>query len=644
MDCPLTDIQGDLTPLILSSLPNGWFLRCAGEARARVTGYEESVICRLRAGADAEVVQLGVGPASSTLCNALYHPASDTAFELAADDLLLIASADSAEIVLTWNGPLTVTVHESYFRDTRGLAWYTPLDRTAFPRPPAGWCSWYEYYLQITEAEMVKNIDWLAEHLHQYGCEWIQLDDGWQGAGIGNGANRDWYVTCQRDFPRGMRWMADYIRAKGFRPGLWLIPQVQSDQRLFAEYPEMFIRREDGTSIGEISWPVPEELPPDNDGQWVIWAGRYLLDPTSAAARAYLTRLISMLCHEWGYEYLKIDAQCDLRDRFQRNRRLLADPSLDGARAMRLATETIQAVIGPERFLLNCGSDYTSCGICHGMRTGGDIDLRSGWAGMRPAIHATLEWLWLNTYAFYTDPDAVCVRAPLPFAQAQLWATLLGITGQLLMASDRMYALGDDRVELLRRIFPVADIHPMELYPLDIHVPPRIFDLKVALPKVGLWDVVALFNWSETDACIIELSPARLGLRGAQWICLDVWAGALLSSGNGYLSIELPAMSTRVIAYWPRLGHPQVIGSNRHLTQGAVDLLAVRWDASRLTLSGASRVVGGEAYHLRIFIAEGYHALSPALSLNGEVAELTLNSPVNAEMEWIVYFETEFQS
>ena len=52
----------------------------------------------------------------------------------------------------------------------------------------------------------------------------------------------------------------------------------------------------------------------------------------------------------------------------------------------------------------------------------------------------------------------------------------MGITGQLLMASDDMPKLSEERVELLRRIFPVADIRPMDLYPL--HGKPRIFDLR----------------------------------------------------------------------------------------------------------------------------------------------------------------------
>ena len=638
MECPLTEIHSENEPVNIASLANGWFLRGAGDAHALFTGYTGAVICRTSAGADADVVQLGIGLTTSTLCNAIYHAPSDTAFVFAADELRIVAPANTSAIQLRWNGPLTVTVLECYFRSHRGLAWYTPLDRTAFPRPPAGWCSWYEYYLEVTEDEMVKNIDWLVDHLQPYGCDWIQIDDGWQGKGIGFGSNRDWYVTSAQDFPHGMRWMADYIRAKGFRAGLWLIPVAQSDTRLFAEHPEMFLRREDGTSIGEVSWPIPEVLPPDNDGQWVAWAGRYLLDPTSPEALAYLRRLFTMLCHEWGYDYIKIDAQGEMCTRYQQHRRLRADPSLDGARAMRLATGTMKEVMGPDRFLLNCLLDFTSCGICGGIRTGGDIDLRTGWEGMQPAINATLDSLWLNTYAFYTDPDAVCVREPLPFALAQLWATLLGITGQLLMASDRMYTLGEDRVELLRRIFPVADIHPMELYPLNTQHPPRIFDVKVALPEVGQWDVVALFNWSETEASTIELTPQRLGLTGAEWICLDAWAGTPLSSDTGQLSIELASMSSRVVTYWPRLGHPQVVGSNRHLTQGAVDLVSVRWDARTATLSGTSRVVGGETYRLRLFVPKEYHALSPDLILQDEFAELALSSPGNVEVEWAVRF------
>jgi hypothetical protein len=53
-------------------------------------------------------------------------------------------------------------------------------------------------------------------------------------------------------------------------------------------------------------------------------------------------------------------------------------------------------------------------------------------------------------------------------------------------------------------------------------------------------------------------------------------------------------------------GHPVVLSSSRHVTQGIVDVLAEKWDAASSTLSGRSRRVAGDPYELRIL------ALAPA--------------------------------
>src|SRR5437016_5493887 len=52
------------------------------------------------------------------------------------------------------------TVMKNYYRDTLGIKYYAPLDKTRFPLPPSGWCTWYYYYAQVTEDEVKLNAKW----------------------------------------------------------------------------------------------------------------------------------------------------------------------------------------------------------------------------------------------------------------------------------------------------------------------------------------------------------------------------------------------------------------------------------------------------------------------------------------------------
>ncbi len=271
------------------------------------------------------------------------------------------------------------------------------------------------------------------------------------------------------------------------------------------------------------------------------------------------------------------------------------------------------------------------------MRTGGDVG--SQWSGVITAMQATMGSLYLNNICFWTDPDVVCVRPPLTLEQARFWATLVGITGQLLMASDGMPELPEERVELLRRIFPVADIRPMDLYPLQLSGWPRIFDLRISLPKAGSWDVVALFNKDPLKTVSIRLDPKDLGLADGRYVFYDAWRKELLGAGSDGLTLAVEPMSCRLLVVRRQAAWPQLVGTSRHITQGADDLLEVDWDPFSATWSGRSHVVGGDPYQLRFTLPPGWSCADPGVKVEGRLAVLTLKSDGNATLPWRITFQ-----
>ena len=204
------------------------------------------------------------------------------------------------------------------------------------------------------------------------------------------------------------------------------------------------------------------------------------------------------------------------------------------------------------------------------------------------------------------------------------------------MTSDDMPKLGPERVELVRRIFPVADIRPMDLYPLAGK--PRIFDLRIASPGAGQWDVVAVFNWDALQSVSVRLEPKDLGWPDGRFLYYDVWQKKLLGTGPGGLTLALAPGSCQVLAVRPAADHPQLVGTSRHLTQGADDLLEAAWDPARATWKGQSRVVGGDAYELRFTLPPGWTSTDARAKIDGPLAVLTLKSDVNRSVAWSLAF------
>jgi alpha-galactosidase len=77
----------------------------------------------------------------------------------------------------------------------------------------AGWCSWYYAFHDVTEDDVLRNLEALAGARDAIPVDVVQLDDGYQRA-IG-----DWLEPNEK-FPHGMRWLAQRIRAAGFDAGV----------------------------------------------------------------------------------------------------------------------------------------------------------------------------------------------------------------------------------------------------------------------------------------------------------------------------------------------------------------------------------------------------------------------------------------
>lgn len=521
------------------------------------------------------------------------------------------------------------SIKTNYFRDTLKVPFYRPLDKSRFPLPPSGWCTWYYYYNRIQADEVKRNTDWLAAHLKDFGAQYVQIDDGWQGLG-GREGGRDWSQVNPDRFPKGMAELAAYIKAAGLKPGLWLAPHGQSNPKVVQDNPDTFLLQTNGQSASD------------------TWEGRFLLDPTTPQAHRYVRDLFQRLVG-WGYDYFKIDGQPIVVDEYRARKQFMQTPSDDAPALYRGTLADIRSVIGPDRYLLGCwGIPLEGAGFMNGSRTGGDIVL--GWGGFNVALRATLDYYFLHNIVWYCDPDVLVVRSPLTLDQARVWATLQGLTGQALMASDRLMDLSPERVELLKRVYPATDIRPMDLFPVERNK--RIWDLKIS--HLGRnYDVVGVFNFDQRRAERTFLSWAELGLPARQPVhVFDFWNAEYLGAWRGGLSAPVAPTSCRVLTLLPCEDRIQLVSTSRHITQGWVDLLDTSANPSGTEQRGTSRVAKDDPYEIRFAFPPGTNfavktaaARGPSgklpvrISNHQQWAAIAFVSPKSAAVKWKVKFE-----
>ncbi|HEX5437315.1 MAG TPA: NPCBM/NEW2 domain-containing protein [Gemmatimonadaceae bacterium] len=535
-----------------------------------VTPWPRPVPIRLKPHGRDDLMITTLGEVSTPLADGTFDPVADR-----------VTTADGRVI-------------EHYYRASLGIRYYAPIDKSVFAVPPSGWCTWYYYYRDINPGEVIANAHWIAKNLAPFGARYVQLDDGWEGMGQrGPGAYRDWTTIDPRFRAIGLRGIADSIRALGLQAGIWIAPHGQSNAQV-------------AHRSGAFLWASADSTAS------TTWEGRYLVDPTAPATPRYLENLFSRL-RKMGFSYFKIDGQTIVVHEYATKSRYMAGPvppgdsAQVGADLYRNTLRMIRHAIGPTSYLLaSWGTPLAGAGLYNGSRTGGDIV--QGWDGFLGAASTAQRWNFLHNVVWYSDPDVLLVRPPMSEGTARAWATMIGLTGQSLMSSDRLTDLPPSRVELLKRVYPATDIRPLDLFrPANTRKP--IVDLKVN--HLGrAYDVVGVFNYSADSASNRLLSWSALGLDStALYHVYDFWNGTYYGAWRHGVFIDVPPADVRVITLVRATDRPVLISTSRHITQGWVDVLARQsgGTVTNPTLSGRSRVIGGDAYTLTVGLPRGAH-------------------------------------
>lgn len=91
------------------------------------------------------------------------------------------------------------------------------------PAPPMGWNSWnWHGKKPLTEQLVLESIDAMVAHgLRDAGYTYIVVDGGWRDSRLGT---RGELVPNPVKFPRGIKHLADYAHARGFKFGLHTVP------------------------------------------------------------------------------------------------------------------------------------------------------------------------------------------------------------------------------------------------------------------------------------------------------------------------------------------------------------------------------------------------------------------------------------
>ena len=591
----------------------------------------------VRLNSDDRVLRAACGPAVAACDDALFDRLTDRALEFRSAGSFRVRYDWEAENYrfnyvngLDFGREFTFRVHEEFCRRKFNIP-YAPIRKThGFETPPAGWMSWYALQFGTCARSVRENAEKLVELFGPWSeklCCWVDWEwnhNSWSAEGI---PGVDCFHPRPDAYPDGLAPVAAQIRELGLIPALWVGPTNDGD--FIADY---------------------REHPDRVLGEKKEWCGRYWIDPTNPGVlKEYIPAVFRQVL-DWGFRMIKWDCLpvtlnvCDyFHDRFY-------DPARPTDAAVRDLIRVARETVGPDCYMLSCSGE-TERDICFAMdqfsaaRISGDV---FSWEKfLTSAVERIFHcYVWHNVI-FYADADNLVLREEFNTpAQARSRVSFYGLAGLPVTMGDDLRTLPPERCELLRRLLPTADIHPMDLSRKQRGSDYSVLNLAVCR-RFGSWNVAAVTNFTAEPLRLSLQFGADLQLdcgRGRRYAVCDYWNRRFLGVFGESLPLEIPAFDTAVLRITPLDDVPEIVFTSRHITQGAVELREiVRGEDG--SLAGTALCVPGEEWRMMVLLPEGWELLGADSSIPAEISgaeggllEVAFHPVQEKEVRWNLRF------
>ncbi|WP_353948990.1 hypothetical protein ABNN70_05385 [Sporolactobacillus sp. Y61] len=313
--------------------------------------------------------------------------------------------------------------------------------------PVYGSNNWYYAYGNSSEEEILSDTDYVLRVTH--GTDnppFMVIDDCWQEHHRLNEYNGGPWTRGNDKFP-DMAGLAEKLREKGVRPGIWVRLLLNEDQK------------------------IPEEWRSPLNG---------CLDPTHPEALEYIKADVQRMC-AWGYRLIKHDfSTFDLFNRwgFEMNP-LVTEESKQGwhfhdrsktnAEVVKMLYGAILKAARPYRaIILGCNTiGHLGAGLMHLNRVGDDTSGRNWERTRQIGINALAFRLPQHNTFYAIDADCVGIAGPVKWSFNKQWADLLAKSGTALFISAKPNLLNDHDEEELRQTLVSASKQDHHYVPID---------------------------------------------------------------------------------------------------------------------------------------------------------------------------------
>ncbi len=373
----------------------------------------------------------------------LYNLNYDNAYliiELIKDQRCLHIISDVKNIELKEGEKLTVFKYKFFNSYEDGIETFKEDFPELNKEKIFGYTSWYNYYQNINEDIILRDLDALDDRFNVF-----QIDDGYETY-VG-----DWLDIDPMKFPHGLEEVVKKIKAKGYKPGIWLAPfAVEEKSKTFKDHQNWLVKDSKGKPLKA-------------GGNW---SGFYSLDIYNEEARDYIKKCLKYYM-DLGFEFFKLD--------FLYAAALFPVKGKSRCQVQKEAYDFLRKVL-KDKLILGCGANIiNSYGSFDYLRVGPDVSLifddvfymrlfHRERISTKVTIQNTIYRSIFNGHLFGNDPDVFLLRddnIQMSLAQRKALLTINALFGSVLMTSDNIASYDEKKNKLLSdalRLFKEAEV------------------------------------------------------------------------------------------------------------------------------------------------------------------------------------------
>ncbi len=298
----------------------------------------------------------------------------------------------------------------------------------------AGYTSWYNYYQNINEEIILRDLNGLKRAGDSANI--FQIDDGYESK-VG-----DWDID-EKKFPNGLKPIVDKIHEQGLKAGLWYAPfAAQFNADIVKAHPDWLVRDKHNRKLVS----------------GAAWGGFFALDFEKEEVRDYIKAYFDKVFDEWGFDMVKLDFlyAAAILPRNNKTRGQLMCEAMDFLR------ECCR-----DKIILGCGVPLAPAfGVVDACRISCDVEYtfkekfyvkvtNQEIISAKMAMVNSVYRRHLNGRIWANDPDVFFLRdggmkkAGYTMQQKRLLATVNHMFGNVLFVSDDIGEYDSEKMEIL---------------------------------------------------------------------------------------------------------------------------------------------------------------------------------------------------